>query len=296
MRARAAAALAALAALASSAVLGGGQALPLSTVELKAHNPVLIEGDADWCDRVNGQGLDDDGVLCRDADGTPARPYRIRGWKFNLAASGPGTPAIAIRNTTKAWVVEYNWFTDTQHSQARDGLVLAGASDSKGLVQHNRFEYLRHALVAKEWFHSQPCQLPQGGTGHCMWRRVSAPDVLLNQFKSNAYALMNGPQLGFPSNEATGEVVLNNLDASAVYAYLEVLPTTWKPPLARNWWGSPAGPGMNPAGASLGGGRFWAQCAQGTAAPLGLPPACATPWLAAPYPTAGPVEGPQGLP
>lgn len=264
-------------------------ALPLSTVPLKAHNPVFIDGDADWCDRLNAQGIDDDGVDCVAGDGTSGEPYLIQNWRFNLAAFPAGTAAITIRNTTKAFLIQNNVFTDTREERLRDGIELIGASDDRGRVEHNRFEHLRTALTAREWFAYQPCTLGQGQAATCMWRRISAPQVEGNLFSRNDYAVVNGPNLGFPNNHAEADMAQNNFEASGVLAYAEVLPTKWRPAIALNWWGSPMGPGNDVTGLTAGGGRLRAQCAEQSQLPLGGQPKCVAPWLPVPNPTAGPL-------
>lgn len=262
---------------------------PLDAIPLKNHVPVLIRGDADWCDRVNAQGYDDDGVHCAEGDGTQLRPFPIEGWRFNMAAYPAGTAAITIENTSRYWVVRNNVITDTREERLRDGLHLFGASDSRGRVEHNRFEHLRTGITATEWVESKPCTLSQGQLGSCMWRKVSAPRIEDNAFVRDEYGVVNGPNLGFASNEATGKIAQNNFDATGTFAYAEVLPTKWKPPLQTNWWGAPTGPGVDVTGVTAGGGRLRAQCAGAGSLPYVGQPMCATPWLPAPNPAAGPL-------
>jgi hypothetical protein len=277
--------------LAGLVLLQPGGALPLSTAPLQAHTPIVIQGDGEWCDRLNAQGVDDDGVRnCLEADGSVNAPYRIRGWKFNLAAYPPGTAAITIANTTKHWVVEGNGFHDTRQERVRDGLHLVGASDDRGRVEHNRFEHLSVAITAREWFDHAPCTLAQAQAATCMWRRISAPDVEGNAFRTNEVALLNGPNLGLTTTQATGKVGLNNFDQSFQWAYVEILPTKWRPPLQHNWWGAPTGPGEDVSGLTAGGGRMRAQCASSQVSPTGTQPLCVTPWLPAPDPAAGPLH------
>lgn len=278
-----------LAALFLALALQHAMALPLSTGPLKAHNPVVIEGDADWCDRPNAQGIDDDGVDCIAGDGSSGEPYVIRNWKFNLAAYPPGTAAITIRNTTRFWLIENNLFTDTREERLRDGLMLVGASDDHGRVEHNRFEHLRTAITAREWFASTPCTLAQGQMGQCMWRRISAPGIEGNVFRANDVAVVNGPNLGFPYNTAASDMAQNNFEHMRDLAYAEILPTKWRPSLVLNWWGSPMGPGNDVQGGTAGGGRIRAQCVEETQLPVTGQPRCVTPWLPAPNPTAGPL-------
>jgi hypothetical protein len=168
-------------------------------------------------------------------------------------------------------------------------VVLEGASDSRGRLENNRFEHLRTGLWARDWFDSAPCTLAQGQEATCMWRRVSAPTVLMNQFTRTTYAMVNGPNLGFAWNEASGRIEQNNFEASRLWAYVEVLPTKWTPTLPANFWGSPTGPYLGTDGMPVPGGRIQARCAMSDVSPLGLPPKCVTPWLPAANPAAGPL-------
>lgn len=279
----------ALAALFLALALQHAMALPLSTVPLKAHNPVVIDGDKDWCDKPNAQGIDDDGVDCIAGDGSPGEPYVIRNWKFNLAAFPAGTAAITIRNTSRHWLIENNLFYDTREERLRDGVVLIGASDDRGRVEYNRFEDLRVGLTAREWFASAPCTLGQSQQGLCMWRRVSAPVVEGNAFASNTIGIVNGPNLPLANINHVEDAVVrqNNFERHGDFAYAEVEPT-FAQPLSLNWWGSPLGPGKDVTGTTLAGGRIRAHCAN-TQLPLAGQPVCVTPWLPAPNPTAGPL-------
>lgn len=285
-------AAAGLLALTLAAMLQPGAALPLSTVPLRHHNPAVIDGDRDWCDRVNAQGLDDDGVRCDGADGSPGAPFVIEGWVFNLAAYPEGTAGLTIRNTTKSWVVRNNVFIDSRAERVRDGLVLRGASDDRGAVEQNRFEDLRSGLVAREWLDSALCTTADGTVRTCMWRRISAPDVLGNAFRRVEEAVVNGPNLPLPGTGTSGAFARNNLEQTGNWAYVEVRPTAWQPSLAQNWWGSAAGPTLEqqPSDGPLGpGGRVRAQCTASQLLPTGQP-RCVTPWLPAPNPAAGPLN------
>ncbi len=72
-------------------VMLAGLAVPAPTASaapaLVGHAPISIIGDADFCDDEDGDGSvgQDDGIVnCQEADGSPARPYRVAGWSIRV--------------------------------------------------------------------------------------------------------------------------------------------------------------------------------------------------------------------
>jgi hypothetical protein len=286
---RAAPALLLLLALAAlGPVPGQGVPLPLPPLGAHGHNPIVVDGDDAWCQGLDAQGVSKQGVDCASTDGTQARPYRIAGWRINLAAWPAGTAGIVIRNTTKWWAVEDVTVVDTNAAHTRDGIVLLGASVGRGSIAHVTLQGLRDGVRAGEIMFTHPCvSLPRDTFGLCFTRIPSAPAIADTRFSDVQRGVWQGLQLGLPWSAPGTAVQANDFDGVRGLAYEEEEPTFWHPGLSENWWGSPLGPGHAfVGGVDVGGAPLRARCAQGGDALH--PPACITPWLPAPNPAAGP--------